>query len=81
MAGGFFTSEPPRRPSVYCNMSNTKDSRQEEKGTTEGEMVGGHDQLDGHEFEQALGGGDGQGGLACYSLWGQKVLGTTEQLN
>ena len=36
---------------------------QEEKGTTEGEMVGWHHWLDGHEFEQALGVGDGQGGL------------------
>jgi len=79
MAGGFFTSEPPRKPRVYY-VSNTKDSRQE-KGTTEGEMVWGHDQLDGHEFEQALGGGYGQGSLACCSPWGQKVLGTTEQLN
>ena len=41
--------------------------RQEEKGTTEGEMVGWHHQLDGHEFEQALGVGDGQGSLACCS--------------
>ena len=39
--------------------------RQEEKGTTEDEMVGQHHQLDGHEFEQALGVGDGQGNLAC----------------
>ena len=61
MAGGFFTSEPPRRPSVYCNMSNTKDSRQEEKGTTEGEMVGRHHQLDGYEFEQDLGVGNLEG--------------------
>ena len=41
-----------------------KDCRQEEKGTTEDEMVGWHHLLDGHEFEQALGVGDGQGGLA-----------------
>ena len=35
----------------------------------------------GHEFEEALGVGDGQGGLACYSPWGPKELDTTEQLN
>ena len=47
--------------------------RQEEKGMTEDEMVGWHHQLDGHEFEQALGAGDGQGGLACCSPWGRKI--------
>ena len=45
------------------------------------EMVGWHHQLNGHEFEQAPGVGDGQGGLACYSPWGHKELDTTEQLN
>ena len=44
-----------------------KDWRQEEKGTIEDEMVGWHHQLDGREFECALGVGDGQGGLACCS--------------
>ena len=44
-----------------------KDWRQEEKGTTEDEMVGWHHQLDGHEFGQAPGVGDGQGSLACCS--------------
>ena len=53
----------------------------QEKGTTEDEMVGWHHRLDGHEFEQALGVGDGQGSLACCSPWGCKELGTTEQLN
>ena len=57
-----------------------KDWRWEEKGTTD-EMVGWHHQLDGHEFEEALGVGGGQGSLACYSPWGHKVLDTTEQLN
>ena len=37
------------------------------------EMIGWHHQLDGHEFEQALGAGDGQGSLACCSLWGCRV--------
>ena len=57
-----------------------QDWRQEEKGTTEDEMIGRHYWLDGHEFEQALGVGDGQGGLACCSPWGHKELNTTEWL-
>ena len=44
-------------------------------------MVGWHHQLDKHEFEQALGIGDGQGSLACCSLWGCKEQDMTEQLN
>ena len=44
-------------------------------------MVGWHHLLDGHEFEQGPGVGDGQGSLACYSPWGHKELNTTEQLN
>ena len=39
---------------------------------TEDEMVGWHQQFNGHEFEQALGDGEGQGSLACCSLWGCK---------
>ena len=58
-----------------------EDWRQEEKGKTEDEMVGWHHWLDGHEFEQAPGVGDGQGSLACCSPWGHKELDTTEQLN
>ena len=54
-----------------------KDWRRE-KGTTEDEMVGWHYRLDGHEFEQALGLGDGQGSLACCSPWGHKELEITE---
>ena len=48
---------------------------------TEDEMVGWHHQLDGCEFEQALGDGDGQGSLACCSLWGHKESDMTEQPN
>ena len=55
--------------------------RQEEKGMTENEMVRWHHQLNGHEFEQALGIGDGQGSLACCNPWGGKELDTTEWLN
>ena len=58
-----------------------KDWRQEEKGTTEDEMVGWHHRLDGHEFEQALGVSDGQGSLVCCSPWGHKESDMTEQLN
>ena len=48
---------------------------------TEDEMVGWHHRPKGHEFEQALGDGDVQGGLACCSPRGHKELDTTEQLN
>ena len=50
-------------------------------GMTEDEMVGWHHRLDGHEFVQAPGAGDGQGGLACCSPWGRKESDTTEWLN
>ena len=50
-----------------------KDWRQEEKGTTEDEMVGWHYQLNGHDFELAPGVGDGQGSLVCCSPWGWRV--------
>ena len=45
------------------------------------EMVGWHHQLNGHEFEQALGVGDGQGSLAFCSPWGRKELDVNERLN
>ena len=48
---------------------------------TEDEMVGWHHLLNGHEFEQAPGAGDGQGSLECCSLWGCKELEMTERLN
>ena len=52
-----------------------------EKGITEDEMVGWHHWLNGHEFEQAPGVGDGQGGLVCRSPWGREESYTTEQLS
>ena len=55
-----------------------KDWKQKEKGTTEDEMDGWHHRLNGHEFEQTLGDGDGQGVLACCSPWGHKESDTTE---
>ena len=58
-----------------------RDWGQEEKGTTEDEMAGWHQRLDGHEFEWTPGVGDGQGGLACCDSWGRKESDTTERLN
>ena len=48
---------------------------------TEDEVVGWHHQLNGHEFEQTPGDGEGQGNLACCSPWGHKESDTTERLN
>ena len=48
---------------------------------TEDEMVGWHHQLNAHEFVQAPGVGDGQGGQAYCSPWGHKESDTTERLN
>ena len=58
-----------------------KDWGQEEKWTTEDEMVGRHPWLNGHGFGWTLGAGDGQGGLACCGSWGRKELDMTERLN
>ena len=55
-----------------------KDCRQEEKGTTEDEMVGWHHQLDRYEFEQAPVVGEGQRRLACSNPWGHKESDTSE---
>ena len=54
---------------------------QEEKGTTEDEMVGWHHRLDGHGSGWTPGDGDGQEGLVCCSSWGRKESDMTEQLN
>ena len=51
------------------------------RGTTQDEMVGWNHQLNGHEFEEALGVGDGQGSLACYSRWGCKKSDWATELN
>ena len=55
-----------------------KDWRQEEKGTTEDEMVEWHHRLDGHEFEETLGVGDEQKSLVCCSSWGHEESDMTE---
>ena len=54
-----------------------KDWRQKENETTEDEMVEWHHWLNGHEFEWALGVGDGQGSLVCYSPWSPRELDMT----
>ena len=51
---------------------------QEEKGTTEDEMIGWHHRLNGHEFEETQGNSEGQGSLVCCSSWGHKESDTTE---
>ena len=58
-----------------------KDWWQEEKGAMEDETVGWHHWLNGLEFGQTLGGGGGQGSLACYSPWDHEESDTTEQMN
>ena len=57
-----------------------KDWRLEKKGTAEDEMIGWHHRLDGHEFEQALGVSDRQGGLACWSPWERKMSDKNKRL-
>ena len=66
---------------IWKNPDAEKDWRQEEKGTTEDEVVGWHHRLNGHGFGWTLGVDDGQGGLACCSSWGRKESDTTEWLN
>ena len=58
-----------------------KDWGQEEKGTSEDEMVWWHHRPNGHGFEWTLGVGDGQGSLACCGSWSHEELDTTEQIN
>ena len=58
-----------------------KDRRQEEKGTTEDNMVRWYHQLYGHEFEQTLRDGEGKGSLACCNPWDCKKSDTTERQN
>ena len=58
---------------IWKNPDVGKDWGQEEKGTTEDELIGWHHQLNGHGFGWILGVGDGQGGLACCGSWGCRV--------
>ena len=66
---------------IRKNPDAGKDWRQEDKGMTEDEMVGWHHRLNGHEFEQAPGDGEGQRSLVCYSPWGRKESDMTKRLN
>ena len=65
---------------IWKDFDAGKDWRQEEKGMTEDEIIGWHHQIDGHEFEQGPGVGDGQVSLACCSSWVAEWE-TTEWLN
>ena len=68
-------------PTEKTLMLGKIEGRRMTEGMTEGEMVRWHHRLNGHEFEQAPGVGDGQGSLACHSPWGCKESDTTERLN
>ena len=71
---------PPhaKRQLTGRDVNTGKDWRQEEEGMREDEVVGWHHQCNGHEFEQALGDGEGQGSLACFCSWGNKESDVTE---
>ena len=58
-----------------------KNWSQEEKGTTEEEIIGWHHRFNGYEIEQTLGDGEGQGSLTCCSSWGHEESDTAEWLN
>ena len=74
---------PPDAKSWFIGKDSDagKDWGQEEKGTTEDEMVGWHHQLNEHEFEQVPGVGDGQGSLVCCCPWGRKESKMAERLH
>ena len=81
-------AETPNTLATWCknwligkDLVSGKDWKQEEKGTTEDEIVGWHHWLNGHEFMQAPGVGDGQGSLACCSPCGRKESDMPKQLN
>ena len=66
---------------IWKDSEAGKDWGQQEKGTTEDEMVGWHHWLNGHGFGWTPGAVDGQGGLACCGSWGHKESDTIERLN
>ena len=73
---------PPdtKSPLIRNDPDAGKDWGKEEKGTTEDKMVGWHHRLNGHEFKQTPGDGEGQESLASCSPWGSKESDTTERL-
>ena len=71
----------PKNWLIWKDPDAEKDWEQEEKGTTEDEIVGWHHRLNGHGFGWTLGVGDGQGGLARCGSWSCKESDTTEWLN
>ena len=74
---------PPlsKSPFIGKDPDSGKDWGQEEKGMTEDEMIGWHRWLNGHEFEQTPGDGEGQRSLVCCGPWGRKDSVTAQQLN
>ena len=66
---------------IVKDLDDEKDWKREEKGTTEGEMIGWHHRLNGHESEQAPGDSEGRGSLACCRPWGHKELNMAEWVN
>ena len=66
---------------IWKDPNAGKNWSQDKKGMTEDEIVGWYHRLNRHEFEQAPGDGDGQGGLACCSPWSHKESDTTERLD
>ena len=77
----YFDCLMQRADSLEKTLMLGKIESKRKRGATEDGMVGQHHRLSGHEFEQALGIGDGQGGLACCGPWGRKELDTTERLD
>ena len=79
----FNTSQPPdvKNWLILKDPDAGQDWRQEDKGMAKDDMVVWHHQLDGHEFEQALGVGDGQGNLTFCSQWGYKESDMAEWLS
>ena len=70
-----------RADSLEKTLMVRKTKGRRRRGPTEDEMVGWHHQLNGHEFQQTLGDGEGQGSLACCGPWGCKESDRTEQLS
>ena len=66
---------------LWKDPDSWKDWRQEEKGMIEDQVISWHHWLNGREFEQVPGDGEGQGSLVCYSPWGHKESDMTERLN